>query len=99
MCYPCPRTVLLPLSPDRTIRPANLQMEPTRPTVLCDHVAAARGSFGTLARQGQEHARRDCGRCYRSVHEHLGTKSTDFELFAPDCRFTDDTVLAVPVAD
>jgi len=34
-----------------------------------------------------------------SVHEHLGTKSLDFELFAPDCRFTDDTVLAVAVAD
>jgi len=34
-----------------------------------------------------------------SVHEHLGTKSMDFELFAPDCRFTDDTVLAVAVAD
>ena len=34
-----------------------------------------------------------------SVHEHLGTKSTDFELFAPGCRFTDDTVLAVAVAD
>ena len=27
-------------------------MEPTRPTVLCDHVAAgARGSFGTLGRR------------------------------------------------
>jgi len=23
-------------------------MEPTRPTVPCDHVAAARGSFGAL---------------------------------------------------
>ena len=34
-----------------------------------------------------------------SVHEHLGTKSTDFELFAPGCRFTDDTVLSVAVAD
>src|SRR5215475_15520189 len=34
-----------------------------------------------------------------SVHEHLGTKSMDFELFAPGCRFTDDTVLAVAVAD
>jgi ADP-ribosylglycohydrolase len=34
-----------------------------------------------------------------SVHEHLGTKSMDFELFAPDCRFTDDTVLGVAVAD
>jgi ADP-ribosylglycohydrolase len=34
-----------------------------------------------------------------SVHEHAGTKSTDFELFADGCRFTDDTVLAVAVAD
>jgi ADP-ribosylglycohydrolase len=34
-----------------------------------------------------------------SVHEHLGTKSTDFVLFAPGCRFTDDTVLAVAVAE
>ena len=34
-----------------------------------------------------------------SVHEHRGTKSVDFELFSPDCRFTDDTVLAVAVAD
>jgi ADP-ribosylglycohydrolase len=34
-----------------------------------------------------------------SVHEHLGTKSMDFELFAPECRFTDDTVLTVAVAD
>jgi len=34
-----------------------------------------------------------------SVHEHLGTKSTDFELFVADSRFTDDTVLAVAVAD
>lgn len=34
-----------------------------------------------------------------SVHEHTATKSTDFELFVPDSRFTDDTVLAVAVAD
>jgi ADP-ribosylglycohydrolase len=34
-----------------------------------------------------------------SVHEYLGTKSMDFDLFAPACRFTDDTVLAVAVAD
>jgi ADP-ribosylglycohydrolase len=34
-----------------------------------------------------------------SVHEHLGTKSTDFELFGPGCRFTDDTVLTLAVAD
>ncbi len=34
-----------------------------------------------------------------SVHEYRGTKSTEFELFAPGVRFTDDTVLAVAVAD
>ena len=34
-----------------------------------------------------------------SVHEHLGTKSMDFELFAPECRFTDDTVLTVAARD
>lgn len=34
-----------------------------------------------------------------SVHEHLGTKTTDFVLFHPRCSFTDDTVLAVAVAD
>lgn len=34
-----------------------------------------------------------------SIHEHLGTKSSDFELFTAGCRFTDDTVLAVAVAD
>jgi ADP-ribosylglycohydrolase len=34
-----------------------------------------------------------------SVHEHAGTKSTDFELFVSGSRFTDDTVLAVAVAD
>ena len=34
-----------------------------------------------------------------SVHEHLGTKSTDFDLFSAGCRFTDDTVLTVAVAD
>ena len=27
-----------------------------------------------------------------SVHEHALTKSTDFPLFDPHCRFTDDTV-------
>ena len=35
--------------------PSNTQMEPTRPTVLCNPVTAARGSFATLARQPQEH--------------------------------------------
>ena len=34
-----------------------------------------------------------------SVHEWKGTKSPDFELFHPNCTFTDDTVLAVAVAD
>jgi ADP-ribosylglycohydrolase len=34
-----------------------------------------------------------------SVHEYAGTKSTDFELYHPDCSFTDDTVLTVAVAD
>ena len=34
-----------------------------------------------------------------SVHEFRGTKSVDFELFTPGSRFTDDTVLAVAVAD
>lgn len=34
-----------------------------------------------------------------SVHEFTRTKTTDFELFDEDCRFTDDTVLAVAVAD
>ena len=34
-----------------------------------------------------------------SVHEFSGTKTTEFELFHPHCTFTDDTVLAVAVAD
>jgi ADP-ribosylglycohydrolase len=34
-----------------------------------------------------------------SVHEFMGTKSTDFDLFTDGCRFTDDTVLTVAVAD
>src|SRR5262245_58644708 len=34
-----------------------------------------------------------------SVHEYLGTKTHQFELFHPHCRFTDDTVLTVAVAD
>ena len=33
-----------------------------------------------------------------SVHEHALTKSTDFALFDPRCRFTDDTVLTVATA-
>jgi ADP-ribosylglycohydrolase len=34
-----------------------------------------------------------------SGHEYTGTKSADFSLFVPGSRFTDDTVLAVAVAD
>ena len=34
-----------------------------------------------------------------SVHEYSGTKTPEFELFHAHCRFTDDTVLAVAVAD
>jgi len=34
-----------------------------------------------------------------SVHEYMGTKSTDFNLFTDGSRFTDDTVLTVAVAD
>jgi len=34
-----------------------------------------------------------------SVHERSCTKTKDFPLFAPECRFTDDTVLTVAVAD
>jgi ADP-ribosylglycohydrolase len=34
-----------------------------------------------------------------SVHEYTATKSTEFDLFVPESRFTDDTVLAVAVAD
>ena len=34
-----------------------------------------------------------------SVYESHNTKRTDFELFSPRCRFTDDTVLTVAVAD
>ena len=33
-----------------------------------------------------------------SVHEHALRKSTDFLLFDPGCRFTDDTVLTVATA-
>ncbi len=34
-----------------------------------------------------------------SVYEWKNVKTTDFELFDPRCRFTDDTVLTVAVAD
>jgi ADP-ribosylglycohydrolase len=34
-----------------------------------------------------------------SVHEHIATKSTDFDLFVEGSTFTDDTVLALAVAD
>jgi ADP-ribosylglycohydrolase len=39
-----------------------------------------------------------CGDIVGSVHEGAGTKSKDFPLFVPQCRFTDDTVLTVAVA-
>jgi hypothetical protein len=32
--------------------PPNLRMEPTRQSVSCEHVTAARGSFVVLGRQG-----------------------------------------------
>jgi ADP-ribosylglycohydrolase len=34
-----------------------------------------------------------------SIHERSGTKTKDFPLFAEGCRFTDDTVLTVAVAE
>ena len=34
MCYPCPRTVLLPLSPDRTVRLHNTRLHLTAPRGL-----------------------------------------------------------------
>ena len=34
-----------------------------------------------------------------SVHEFRATKSIDFTLFVPESRFTDDSVLAIAVAD
>lgn len=34
-----------------------------------------------------------------SVHEGAGTKTKDFPLFDEECRFTDDTVLTVAVAE
>lgn len=34
-----------------------------------------------------------------SVHEYIATKTTDFELFAENSTFTDDSVLTVAVAD
>lgn len=38
-----------------------------------------------------------CGDIIGSVHEGAGTKTRDFPLFVPECRFTDDTVLTVAV--
>ncbi|OFV91485.1 MAG: hypothetical protein A3G76_06225 [Acidobacteria bacterium RIFCSPLOWO2_12_FULL_65_11] len=46
-------------------------MEPTRPTVLCDHVAAARGSFGTLYGQDKEPFFSQASSSFW-VHRHLG---------------------------
>ena len=34
-----------------------------------------------------------------SVHEHAGTKTTEFPLFTKWSRFTDDTVLTIATAD
>ena len=34
-----------------------------------------------------------------SVHEHSGTKTTDFLLLTDRSRFTDDTVITIAVAD
>lgn len=34
-----------------------------------------------------------------SVYEFSNIKTKDFELFKPDCRFTDDTVMTCAVAD
>ena len=34
-----------------------------------------------------------------SIHEHAGTKNKHFPLFTPHSRFTDDSVLAIAVAD
>lgn len=34
-----------------------------------------------------------------SVHEHAATRTTEFPLFTPDSRFTDDTVLTIATAD
>ena len=34
-----------------------------------------------------------------SVYEASPIKTTDFELFHPECRFTDDTVLTVALAE
>src|SRR5450759_1633445 len=54
MCYPCPRTVLLPFSPDRTPAPAHMTMnrrsggQRPRPTVfsayILEHVRASGAS-------------------------------------------------------
>ena len=33
-----------------------------------------------------------------SVYERYHTRSTDFPLFSPYCRFTDDTVLTITTA-
>jgi ADP-ribosylglycohydrolase len=40
-----------------------------------------------------------CGDVIGSRHEHSATKTTDFELLHPRCRWTDDTVCTVAVAD
>jgi ADP-ribosylglycohydrolase len=34
-----------------------------------------------------------------SVHERAGTNATDFPLFTPESRFTDDTVMTIATAE
>ena len=34
-----------------------------------------------------------------SVYEWKNIKTTDFELFSPDCRFTDDSIMTIALAD
>jgi ADP-ribosylglycohydrolase len=72
------------------------KLEPRNPDDAADLEAkrsiaspgAARDMLGAIA-----------GDIIGSVHEYSGTKTTEFELFHPECGFTDDTVLAVAVAD
>jgi ADP-ribosylglycohydrolase len=40
-----------------------------------------------------------CGDVIGSRHEHAPTKTTEFDLLSPQCRWTDDTVTTVAVAE
>lgn len=40
-----------------------------------------------------------CGDIIGSVYERMNYKGTDFPLFSPGCRYTDDTTLTIAVAD